>query len=728
MDPVDPPPRRRGRPAAAAPLIDPIIDPHVGHLGAPGPDPLVINILPAVDPIIPPVDPIIPPLHIPAPDPPPHHDPPPLVPPGVPPAVQPAAPPPVPPNPQPVANAVPPAAAPVPQAAAPAPAVQAAAPIQDANAILLNMVQQMFGNMNLGPPQAPDPPAAAAPDLAADMAYVQEMNQAFGAMDADPVPQRRMVPPRAVFQPVPVPGTDTTRNLMRQQVETVQLVTRQAQLLNNMVYRVGHAQPPPPENLAEMRAAAAATARQALDLRAKAMQTQQQLQQAAIISDRYQLTATMPDWNDLPEQPRPITAKDLQAACGIFKSEDPKSDFGRVWDNLRYYGRDNFYNQESYRQALNILLTGEALELYHDHRDMNVPFEHTVQALYQAYAKPRSIQNDKSALASITRHPGEFLRQCVARGIIQIDKQQFIHPAHQWPTIRESLVRELVYNVVLPETQTEITWLENDSIETSGRACDIYRLIDELDKFERKKGLIPKVTMKPTFHAAHTGMFMDPKDLSKHIIAQPITPKQKSDPTLSVNAAEVKQSKQDSNRKRQSSRNNAKNDQKKRKDDHNNGNNPNKPKNSDPAKPYYNNGRKQQNGNQQNQQNKKKWNNNGKKQGQQGQQNQQNQQGNRTFRPHPNPQRYNNDQKPKQNNGQNGQNGQNKGWNNQNQQNRNNQPPKQQNQQGNRFQQVPNLKMHLDGTLTVKTDKGIYVLNEANKIKSFNNRRNNSEN
>ena len=459
------------------------------------------------------------------------------------------------------------------------------------------------------------------------------------------------------------------------------------------------------------------------------MQTQQQLQQAAIISDRYQLTATMPDWNDLPEQPRPITAKDLQAACGVFKSEDPKSDFGQVWDNLRYYGRDNFYNQESYRQALNILLTGEALELYHDHRDMNVPFEHTVQALYQAYAKPRSIQNDKSALTSITRLPGEFLRQCVARGTIQIDKQQFIHPAHQWPTIRESLVRELVYNVVLPETQTEITWLENDSIETSGRTCDIYRLIDELDKFERKKGLVPKVTMKPTFHAAHTGIFMDPKELAENIIAQPISlNKQNStDPTLTANLTEMKNnSKQDSNRKRQSSRNNVKFDQKRRKDDNTtNGSNPNKQKNNDQSKPNYNNSRKQQNGNSQNYR-QKKWNNNGKRQGQQG---------NRSFRPHPNPQRYNNDQCQKQNGYQqnNGQNGQNKGWTNPNlQNNRNYQGPKQQNNyhQGPQFQQIPNLKMHLDGTFTVKTDDGIYILNEANKIKSFNtnNRKYNSEN
>ena len=173
---------------------------------------------------------------------------------------------------------------------------------------------------------------------------------------------------------MPVAGADTTRQLQRRHIDAVDLIAQQTQIMNNLIYRLGH-DDIPPETIADLRAATANSTRQALRLKHEARELSQQLQEATRISDRYQLVATMPNWHNLTEPPRPITAKDLQAACGTFDPADPKADFGEVWDALRYYGRDNNYREAQYRQALSILLKGDARILYQNQRDLNTPFE-----------------------------------------------------------------------------------------------------------------------------------------------------------------------------------------------------------------------------------------------------------------------------------------------------------------------------------------------------------------
>ena len=284
------------------------------------------------------------------------------------------------------------------------------------------------------------------------------------------------------------------------------MLAQQAQFTNNLVFRIGH--PMPPQQLQTLRAQVADFTNTALELKQQARMEHVKLQNAARISDKYNSVPIMPNYNGIVDPARHISAKDLQAACKVFDPDDPKSpDFGTVWNNLRYFGRDNNFQEINYRQALSVLLMGDAKELYHSHRDLDAPFDQTLTALYQAYAKPRSIQDDRQALNNIVRQPGESIAQCVARGEIQIDKQQLIHPVHKWPVIRETLVHEMVANILLPKTQAHLQYLEHESIETTGQTCNIYRLITELDKYELKHGLRPKVPMKPTFHSAHTGLY-----------------------------------------------------------------------------------------------------------------------------------------------------------------------------------------------------------------------------
>ena len=403
-------------------------------------------------------------------------------------------------------------------------------------------------------------------DLDADRDYLENANRLFDAVNIRAPVVRPIIPPRALAgQNVPVAGADTTRQLQRQNIAAVELAAQQAQLINNLVFRMGQPNPPV-DAIMDLRVAAAASTRTAFILKNEARQLSVQLQDAARISDRYQLVATMPDWTGLVDPARPISAKDLQAACKVFDPTDPKSDFGEIWDNLRYYGRDNFYREVHYRQALSILLTGDARQLYQQHRDLGTPFEQSVQALYQAYAKPKSILEDKNALNTISRRANESLAQCVARGEIQIDKQQFIHPVHKWPTVRETMVRELVYNVVVPQTQRHITFLENEAIDTSGQVCPIYRLIREIDKYELEHDLRPKSEMKPTFHAAHTGVFHNTQSGQKRTVAKSVKKDKaakQDEAVVSANAVDLRSKPFNKNKPRRSnsgSRSNSNND------------------------------------------------------------------------------------------------------------------------------------------------------------------------
>jgi hypothetical protein len=149
--------------------------------------------------------------------------------------------------------------------------------------------------------------------------------------------------------------------------------------------------------------------------------------------------------------------------------------------------------------------------------------------------------DDKAAITTIMRRANESLAQCVARGEIQIDKQQHVHPPHKWPIVRETMVRELVYNVVLPQTQRRITFLENESIDISGQVCPIYRLIREIDKYELEHDLRPKTEMKPSFHAAHTGVFGTTEHLLDRTVAKPVKNKKAKDPSVvSANAVDLR--------------------------------------------------------------------------------------------------------------------------------------------------------------------------------------------
>ena len=185
--------------------------------------------------------------------------------------------------------------------------VPTSAPVPDAShfAAFTQFMNMMMGQMPKPPPEPPLPPRTSpgsrnvVPDLQTDLDYLDRVNNMFNDIDMRAPTVRPIIPPRALAgQNVPVAGADTTRSLQRRHIEAVDLMAQQAQLMNNLIYRLGH-DDIPPDTIADLRAATVNTTKQALKLKHEARELSHQLQDATRISDRYQLIATMPDWNNV---------------------------------------------------------------------------------------------------------------------------------------------------------------------------------------------------------------------------------------------------------------------------------------------------------------------------------------------------------------------------------------------------------------------------------------------
>ena len=355
------------------------------------------------------------------------------------------------------------------------------------------------------------------PNPHADRNYLDNLNDLFGRLNmANLIPP----PPPPVQRPVyklPATGVDTTKHLVRHQIQVSELLAQQQQTLNNLLFWAGN-----PElqqaNLGAMRDSAALAAQTAMELKAQAIHFQANMQRAAHVTERYSATPTMPDWAHLHYDAPLGRPCDIIAACGKFDPSKPDADFGIVWDNLRFYGTNHGYRENNYRMALSFLLEGEAKRVFHDHMDVNPipPLATIVDTIYRAYAKPRSTIDDKQALKDVIRQANEPLPRCIARGTIAIDRQRYMHDQRDWPVLRKNMIRELIYQVVEKPTQKFINWLENDSIATTGIVCDVDRLIEMVDQEEKRHGWIPRNPKEVVFAAASTGFFHDPNMVSKH--------------------------------------------------------------------------------------------------------------------------------------------------------------------------------------------------------------------
>ena len=373
---------------------------------------------------------------------------------------------------------------------------------------LLAGLPAMLDEMDVEAPGLPAP--AAGPDLEADRAYLDGLNQAFGRLNVENLVRPPVPVPRRQVHRLPTTGVDTTKHLVRHQIQVSDLLAQQQQTINNLLFWIGNPDLQN-EHLGEVRQSATQAAQAALDLKAQAVHFQANMQRAAHVTDRYSSTPTMPTWDHLRRDAPMGRPCDIIAACGKFDPKTTDADFGIVWDNLRFLGTNNLYRENNYRIALSYVLDGEAKRIFHDLMDANPvpPLVTIVDTLYRAYAKPKSTIDDKQALKDVVRQANEPLPRCIARGTIAIDRQRHMHEPSDWPVLRKNMIRDLVYQVVDKQTQKFIAWLENDSIATTGVVCDVDRLIELVDQEERRHGWIPKQAKEVVFTAAATGIFKE---------------------------------------------------------------------------------------------------------------------------------------------------------------------------------------------------------------------------
>ena len=352
---------------------------------------------------------------------------------------------------------------------------------------------------------------------------LQQLSDKFQQWDiskgAPPVSRQ---PP--VKKPAPTQMSDQAKQL-KSDIDTNKLLMEQAQLMTNIVQTLGT--PAAQAQLNEIKKKAIEHAEKAIKIKTETSQQEEQMKRSAALTEKYQRTAKLPP--KVPKLMTPIVylPKDVEAACGTYDPEDAKADFAKIWDNVLYMGKDNGYQTEDYLRALGYVLKGDAKDVYNQCRANGDDLEDILQRLTNAYAKQRTVTEDRRALENFIRKPAEPLLQCMSRCDIQIDKLQPFHSPEAWPAVREFFKRMALLQVVSKQTKRKILFMEDDLIKSTGTPCDINRLISYADTYEVRHDEVPQSEIKTAFHCA---------------TAEPI---QRRDPQIKKMSQQIKQLKED---------------------------------------------------------------------------------------------------------------------------------------------------------------------------------------
>ena len=296
-----------------------------------------------------------------------------------------------------------------------------------------------------------------------------------------------------------VPMSEQTKQL-KADIDTNKLLMEQAQLMTKIVQAIGTTTAP--GQLNDIKKKAIEQAEKAIKIRSETTQQEEQMKRSNALTEKYQRTAKLPP--KVPKLMTPIVylPKDVEAACGTYDPDDSKADFAKIWDNVLYMGKDNGYQTEDYLRALGYVLKGDAKDVYNQCRANNDDLEDILQRLTNAYAKQRTVTEDRRALENFIRKPGEPLLQCMSRCDIQIDKLQPFHSAEAWPAVREFFKRIALLQVVSKQTKRKILFMEDDLIKTTGTPCDTNHLISYADTYEVRHDEVPQSEIKTVFHCA----------------------------------------------------------------------------------------------------------------------------------------------------------------------------------------------------------------------------------
>jgi hypothetical protein len=328
---------------------------------------------------------------------------------------------------------------------------------------------------------------------------LQKLSDKFSKWDLNPdtQPVFRMQP---VKRPAPPTIVSEPTKLMKADIDTNKLLMEQAQLMTNIVQALGtHTEI---AQLNEIKKKTIEHAEKAIKKKQETTEQEAMIKRSAALTEKYQRTPKLP--SKVPKASTPIVylPSDVEAACGTYDPKDTNADFAKVWDNLLYMGIDNGYQTEDYMRALGYILKGDARDVYNQCRANNDDLEDVLQRLTNAYAKQRTVTEDRRALENFTRKSAEPLLQCMSRCDILIDKLQPFHTPEAWPSVREFFKRMALLQVVSKQTKRKILFMEDDIIKNTGVPCDTNHLISYADTYEVRHDEVPQTEVKTIFHCA----------------------------------------------------------------------------------------------------------------------------------------------------------------------------------------------------------------------------------
>ena len=315
---------------------------------------------------------------------------------------------------------------------------------------------------------------------------------------------RLYAPARRAIQPtsdVPFTMADTTRHIAKTELDSKKLAAEQAQLMTQIVHALGRAAPI--EVINEIKQQTIEHAEKALRVKMEALNDEHNLKRSDQLASKYQKKPKLPARYPRHASPKNLEAKNVIAACGTYDPAKPDDDFAKVWENLLYMGNDNAFQPRDYMLALSYVLKGDAKEVFNYCRGLDDnTLEHTVDRLYSAFAKQRTVTEDRQALENFKRRPNEYLTTCMARADIQLDKLRPFHPPEAWPATREVHRRNILFKVLNEKTRKTIRFQEDNAIQANGMAPDVEKLIRAADAHERRFDLIPKTEVHADIHCA----------------------------------------------------------------------------------------------------------------------------------------------------------------------------------------------------------------------------------
>ena len=177
--------------------------------------------------------------------------------------------------------------------------------------------------------------------------------------------------------------------------------------------------------------------------------------------------------------------------CG--NTVNPASNFAQTFRKLSSYGQARNFNEENYKQALDILLSGSLYDTYHSMRSH--PLGEIVQKLTDRYVTDQSIATYQRQLRNFQREPNEPLQVTMARLETLLNKTQALFPAEHRETRCILELTSAVQKLCSSGAQSKLSELQSDAY-AEGTTLPYSKLLQRAIACEEALDQIPNFPIK----------------------------------------------------------------------------------------------------------------------------------------------------------------------------------------------------------------------------------------